>query len=106
MKAKKTGLSFSQKVWVATKKIPQGKVATYAIIAKMIKCPKSARAVGNALNANPFAPVVPCHRVVRSDGSIGGFASGSKKKITLLSHEGIKIVNGKVTPLQKYLFIK
>lgn len=106
MKAKKAVLSFSQKVWAATKKIPKGKVATYAIIAKMIKCPKSARAIGNALNANPFAPVVPCHRVIRSDGSIGGFASGSNKKIVLLTREGITIVKGKVVPLQKYLFSK
>ncbi len=106
MGIKKSQLTFSQEVWAATKKIPKGKVATYAIIARMIKRPKSARAVGNALNANPYAPVVPCHRVVRSDGSIGGFASGPKKKITLLTHEGVKIVNGKVTPLQNYLFSK
>lgn len=106
MSAKKSSLSFREKVWSATKKIPQGKIATYAAIARMIKNPHSARAVGNALNANPFAPVVPCHRVVRADGSIGGFALGSKKKIALLRSEGIQIVNGKVASLQKYLFIK
>lgn len=106
MKVKKAGLSFSQEVWAVTKKIPQGKVATYTIIAKMIKRPKSARAVGNALNVNPFAPIVPCHRVIRSDGSIGGFASGSNKKRALLTREGITIINGKVVPLQKYLFSK
>lgn len=104
--AKKIEQTFSKAVWDATKKIPKGKVATYAVIARMIKRPKSARAVGNALNANPFAPVVPCHRVVRSDGSLGGFASGPKKKLALLTREGVKIVNGKVTPLQKYLFSK
>lgn len=104
--AKKIEQTFNKAAWDATKKIPKGKVATYAVIARMIKRPKSARAVGNALNANPFAPVVPCHRVVRSDGSLGGFASGPKKKLALLTREGVKIVNGKVTPLQKYLFSK
>lgn len=97
-------LTFSEAVWQATKRIPKGKVASYAIIAKMIKKPKAARAVGNALNKNPYAPIVPCHRVVKSDGSIGGFASGPKKKISLLSKEGIKIVNNKVQPLEKFLY--
>lgn len=106
MKKQKEPLTFSQQVWAATKKIPKGKVATYATIAKMIKRPKSARAVGNALNANPYAPVVPCHRVVKSDGSIGGFASGPKKKVSLLTKEGVMVKKGKVIPLEKYLFSK
>lgn len=97
-------MSFQQKVWQATKKIPKGKVATYAIIARIIGCPKAARAVGNALNANPYAPIVPCHRVIRSDGSVGGFASGNKKKISLLTAEGIAINQGKVTSLEKFLY--
>ncbi len=97
-------LSFSQLVWKATKKIPKGKVATYQIIAKMIHRPKSARAVGNALNKNPYAPQVPCHRVVRSDGQVGGFASGASDKIKILKKEGITIINKKVTPLAKFLY--
>jgi methylated-DNA-[protein]-cysteine S-methyltransferase len=106
MGVKKSQLTFSQEVWAATKKIPKGKVATYASIAQMIKRPHSARAVGNALNANPYAPVVPCHRVVKSDGSVGGFASGPKKKIALLTAEGVVIIKDKVTPLKRYLFSK
>lgn len=106
MGVKKSQLTFSQEVWAATKKIPKGKVATYASIAQMIKRPHSARAVGNALNANPYAPVVPCHRVVKSDGSVGGFASGPKKKIALLMAEGVVIIKDKVTPLTRYLFTK
>lgn len=96
-------ISFQEQVWQVTKKIPKGKVATYAYIAQKIGKPKSVRAVGNALNANPYAPIVPCHRVIRSDGSVGGFASGSKKKIILLTTEGVCIIKGKVTPLHKFL---
>jgi O-6-methylguanine DNA methyltransferase len=94
---------FAEAVWEATKKIPRGKVATYALIARAIKNPKAARAVGNALNKNPYAPIVPCHRVVRSDGSVGGFASGSKKKIALLTKEGVAIKNSRVQNLPHYL---
>lgn len=96
--------NFSELVWQATRRIPKGKVATYAIIAKLIKRPKAVRAVGNALNKNPYAPTVPCHRVIRSDGLIGGFASGSNKKIKLLRSEKINIVKNKVTPLKDFLF--
>lgn len=86
---------FEGKVYGAVKKIPRGKVATYTRIARSIKQPRAARAVGNALNKNPFREV-PCHRVVRSDGGVGGFARGTKIKINLLREEGVKIVNQKV----------
>lgn len=104
MAFRQTPLSFNEKVWRATKRIPKGKISTYALIARLIGNPRSARAVGNALNKNPFAPVVPCHRVVRSDGVIGGFASGTAKKSALLRKEGIPITNGKVTSLSTYLY--
>lgn len=95
---------FSEAVWALTKRIPRGKVSTYAQLAKALKKPQAYRAVGNALNKNPYAPLVPCHRVVRSDGNVGGFASGSKKKIGLLTKEGIKIINQKVMPLEKFIY--
>ncbi len=79
---------FQQKVYDVVRKIPKGKTMTYAQVAKAIGRPKSARAVGNALNKNPFAPAVPCHRVIRSDGSTGGFAFGASKKVKLLKEEG------------------
>lgn len=59
------------------------------------------RAVGNAMNKNPYAPEVPCHRVISSDGSLGGFALGPKKKIAMLKKEGVEIKNGKID-LKKY----
>ena len=73
--------------YVAT--IPKGQTRTYRQVAVAIGRPLAVRAVGNALNKNPFAPAVPCHRVVRSDGTIGGFASGSSRKKSLLKSEGV-----------------
>ena len=78
---------FQQKVYDFVKTIPKGKTATYKEVAIAIGHPKSYRAVGNALNKNPFAPIVPCHRVIKSDGTIGGFAQGTEKKTELLKKE-------------------
>jgi methylated-DNA-[protein]-cysteine S-methyltransferase len=92
---------FAYNVYEATKKIPRGSVATYADIALFIKKPGSARAVGNALNKNPFAPKVPCHRVVKSDGSLGGFNGGEAEKIRLLKKEGVRVKRGKIIDFDK-----
>ncbi|MFA5034692.1 MAG: MGMT family protein [Candidatus Margulisiibacteriota bacterium] len=78
---------FEKKVYAAVKLIPKGEVRSYGWVARRIGRPKAARAVGNALNKNPFAPIVPCHRVVAANG-LGGFAGGLKKKIALLRSEG------------------
>ncbi len=61
--------------------------------------------MGNSMHRNPHAPEVPCHRVVRSDGAIGGFAQGPKKKIAMLSREGITVRNGKVENLEQVLYL-
>ncbi len=84
------GTKFQQKVWKYLMKIPKGKVKTYKEVAIGINRPKSARAVANACSKNPYAPKVPCHRVIRSDGSIGGFSApgGIKLKKKLLKSEG------------------
>ncbi len=87
---------FQKKVWKAMLHIPKGKVATYAQVAARVGKPGAARAVGNACNANPFAPEVPCHRIVASNGLLGGYANGLDMKIKLLTHEKVKIVNGKI----------
>jgi len=92
---KKSITCFKTLVWRAVKKIPRGKVLTYAAVARAIGHPRAARAVGNALNKNPYASV-PCHRVVRSDGSAGGYARGATAKIKRLESEGVRIVGGKV----------
>ncbi len=88
-------MSFNQKVWALTARIPQGKVTTYADIARALHT-KAYRAVGNALNRNPYAPEVPCHRVIGSDGSLTGFAWGLDKKRAILKREGIRFRGGKV----------
>tara|TARA_B100000470_G_C19447479_1_gene240090 strand:+ start:28 stop:300 length:273 start_codon:yes stop_codon:yes gene_type:complete len=87
------GTAFQQKVWCEIDKIPRGEVVTYSQIAEKIGHPKSARAVANACGANPNPIVVPCHRVIRSDGELGGYSGpgGIKQKRELLENEGISI---------------
>ena len=85
------GTKFQKKVWNYIKTIRKGTVKTYKQVAIGINRPKSARAVANALGKNPFAPKIPCHRVIRSDGSLGGYSGkgGVKTKKLLLKREGI-----------------
>ncbi len=78
---------FYKKVWTQARKIPFGKTTTYGDIAKKIGHPKASRAVGRALGANPIAIVIPCHRVIRKDNSLAGFAYGLKWKKMLLALE-------------------
>lgn len=89
---------FAARVYAALKRVPSGRVITYAALARRIGC-RSPRAVGQALRANPFAPEVPCHRVIASDLSPGGFFGKTrgpelKRKLRLLAAEGVKFVNG------------
>ena len=93
---------FQDKVYSLCKKVPKGKVTTYKELAKAMKS-RAYRAVGSALNKNPFAPEVPCHRVIGSDGKMVGFASGVDKKIAILRKEGVEVIDGKVD-LGKYMF--
>ena len=78
---------FEWKVLKATLKIPLGKTRTYQWLARKIGHPKAVRAVGNALKKNPFPLIIPCHRVVKSNGKIGSYAGGRKMKINLLELE-------------------
>jgi len=90
-------MGFKDKVYEIVKKIPKGRVMTYKQVAKLARKPKAWRAVGNVLNKN-INPKIPCHRVIKSDGKVGAYNRGVKKKIALLRKEGI-IINhhGKVT---------
>ena len=87
------GTKFQLKVWNYLKKIPRGKVKTYLEVAKAIGKPKAFRAVANAVGKNPYPPEIPCHRVIRSDGSLGGYSGkgGIKAKKKLLLKENIHI---------------
>lgn len=93
---------FRNKVYLVCKKIPKGKVTTYKLISEKLKT-KAYRAVGSALNKNPYWPKVPCHRVINSNGFVGQFGKGINTKIKLLKKEGIEIRNKKID-LKKYLF--
>jgi len=85
------GTHFQILVWKEIAKIPYGKTKTYKELAIAIGRPKSARAVANACGKNPYAPSIPCHRVIRSDGKLGGYSGkgGIKTKLKLLKQEGI-----------------
>ena len=87
------GTPFQVKVWKYLKTTPKGKVITYKQLAKAIKMPKAVRAVANACANNPYAPKIPCHRVIRSDGGLGGYSGpgGIRQKIRLLRSEKVKI---------------
>ena len=100
MKKKQQVTDFQRRVYDAARNIPRGKVTTYGLLAKAIGC-GSPRAVGQALARNPFAPVVPCHRVIASDLTLGGFAgktSGPElaRKRRMLEAEGVRFANGRV----------
>jgi methylated-DNA-[protein]-cysteine S-methyltransferase len=83
------GTYFQQLVWAALQKIPRGTMRSYLDVAKMIGKPQSVRAVANAIGANPICIFIPCHRVIKSDGTLGGFSSGISLKKKLLLEEGI-----------------
>ena len=87
------GTKFQLKVWNYLKKIPRGKVKSYLEVAKGIGKPKAFRAVANAVGKNPYPPLIPCHRVIRSDGSLGGYSGkgGIKEKRRLLLKEKVKL---------------
>ena len=87
------GTEFQLKVWNYLKKIPKGKVKTYMDVAKGIGKPLAVRAVANAIGKNPYPPKIPCHRVIRSDGSLGGYSGkgGIQQKRQLLRLEKVLI---------------
>ncbi len=95
---------FEKKVLVATFKIPRGKISTYKRIAEKIGKPRAYRAVANALHKNPLHPIVPCHRVVRSNGEFGGKKSHAESRMKLVKKEGVSIQNGRAEISEKTLF--
>lgn len=99
------GTSFSEKVHSFVRRVPLGKITTYKIIAEKIGG-KAYRAVGAALKSNPHPIIVPCHRVICSDGNVGGYCGieRSQKKIGLLRKEGIRIRNGRVEQAGEFLW--
>ena len=95
---------FQSDCYEALQKVPKGKVITYAGLARMIGRPKAHRAVGSAMNKNPYAPQVPCHRVVKSNGDLGGFATDIEVKIKRLQEEGVMVSDNKIVDFRSTLY--
>lgn len=90
-------MTFNEKVWSVCCKVPTGKVTTYGAIARRLGTPNAARAVGVALNRNPYAPTVPCHRVIGADRTLTGYAGGLDKKREMLLAEGVEFDKDRVS---------
>ncbi len=95
---------FAQDCYDLLRQIPVGRVTTYKIIAQKLG-KKSYRAVGRAVGANPNIPSTPCHRVVKSDGGLGGYALEIEKKIALLEKEGVEVVDGKIVNFEQLVVL-
>src|ERR1700730_797537 len=85
------GTVFQRSVWAALREIPVGQTLSYGALATRLQCPKAVRAVGLANGANPVGIVVPCHRIIGSDGSLTGYGGGVARKRWLLNHEGVEL---------------
>ncbi|UCG70557.1 MAG: endonuclease V [Thermoplasmata archaeon] len=97
-------MSFHDYFYSLVKQIPKGKVSTYGELARALGDIRAARAVGRMLNENPYAPIVPCHRVVMSDGTLGGFGGGIPKKIRLLENEGVHVEEDMIVDFEDVYF--
>jgi O-6-methylguanine DNA methyltransferase len=101
-------LESAQKAYEMLRQVPPGRVTTYGALAKAIGKPHASRLIGAIMRGNPYAPAVPCHRVVKSDGGIGGYSGSSPeniiKKIERLESEGVRVINGKVQDFDAVFF--
>ena len=95
---------FQRRIWQKIKLIPRGRVTTYKLLAESLGKPKASRALANILKKNPKLIKIPCHRVVKSNGKVGGYVKGVKTKIKLLKKEGINIEKFKIKDFKKNLF--
>jgi len=97
-------LTLSTRVYTKLLQVPEGKVTTYGDLAKAVGLENGQRTIGTIMKTNPFPGIVPCHRVVKSDGKIGGFVYGERVKLQMLVKEGIKIKDGKIVDFTKEKF--
>ncbi len=93
-------MKLEEKVYKKLLEVPPGMVTTYGELSKAVGIKNGQRVIGRIMNKNPYPVIVPCHRVIKSDGKIGGYAWGEKIKISMLSKEGVKIKNGKIVDLK------
>ena len=97
-------MNLEEKVYKRLLEVPPGKVTTYGELAKAVGLKKGQRIIGKIMNKNPYPVIVPCHRVVRSDGNVGGYGWGEKVKTNMLKKEGIKIRKRKIVGLEKSIY--
>ena len=97
-------MKLEEKVYKKLLEVPKGKVTTYRDLAKAIGLKNGQRIIGKIMNKNPYPVIIPCHRVIKSDGKIGGYAWGEKVKAKMLSNEGIKIKKDKILEVEKAIY--
>ena len=93
-------MKIDDKVYKKLLEVPPGMVTTYGELARAVGLTNGQRAIGRIMNKNPYPVIVPCHRVIKSTGKIGGYAWGEQIKTNMLSKEGVKITNGKIVDLK------
>ena len=93
-------MNLEDKVYKKLLEVPPGMVTTYGELARAVGLKNGQRVIGRIMNKNPYPVIVPCHRVIKSNGKIGGYAWGEKIKTNMLSKEGVKIRNGKIIDLE------
>ena len=98
------GTEFQRKVWEALRRIPAGRTTSYSELAGEIGAPSAVRAVGTANGSNPVPVIIPCHRVVRTDGTLGGYGGGLDRKRWLLDHERARLGRTAAAAGQRPLF--
>jgi len=94
-------MSLEQQVYKKLTEVPQGKITTYGELAKAVGLKNGQRVIGQIMKKNPYPAIIPCHRVVMSDGKVGGYAYGGDVKTNMLRKEGIQIQNGKILDWHK-----
>ncbi len=97
-------MNLDKKIYKKLLEVPKGKITTYGELAKAVGLKNGQRAVGKIMNKNPYPVIIPCHRVVKSDGKVGGYAYGEEIKSDMLTREGIVIKNGKILDLENIIY--
>ena len=97
-------MKLEDKVYKKLLEVPPGKIITYGELAKAVGLKNGQRKIGQIMKNNPFPIIIPCHRVVKSDGTVGGYAYGTERKKYMLSKEGLKINKNKISNFKKNLF--
>lgn len=97
-------MNLDKKIYKKLLEVPKGKITTYGELAKAVGLKNGQRVVGKIMNKNPYPVIIPCHRVVKSDGKVGGYAYGEEIKSDMLTREGIVIKNGKILDLENTIY--